>query len=164
MTAAFAPGDLVQARGREWVSLPTSLPGLLCLRPLTGSEADIQLLDPALEIEPVAPARFDLPKLDDLATQDAGRLLAEALRLSLRRGAGPFRSASRVAFEPRAYQLVPLLMALRLPTVRLMVADAPGRWCLRCTGLINARRLAFESLTGPERKRRIAQGYSDDLL
>lgn len=126
MTAAFAPGDLVQARGREWVSLPTSLPGLLCLRPLTGSEADIQLLDPALEIEPVLPARFDLPKIDDLATQDAGRLLAEALRLSLRRGAGPFRSASRVAFEPRAYQLVPLLMALRLPTVRLMVADDVG--------------------------------------
>jgi hypothetical protein len=41
---------------------------------------------------------------------------------------------------------------------------APGRWCLRCTGLVNARRLAFESLTGPERRRRIAQGYSDDLL
>jgi ERCC4-related helicase len=126
MTAAFAPGDLVQARGREWVSLPSSLPGLLCLRPLTGSEADIQLLDPALEIEPVVPARFDLPRIDDLATQDAGRLLAEALRLSLRRGAGPFRSASRVAFEPRAYQLVPLLMALRLPIVRLMIADDVG--------------------------------------
>lgn len=126
MTAAFAPGDLVQARGREWVSLPSSFPGLLCLRPLTGSEADIQLLDPTLEIEPVVPARFDLPKTDDLATQDAGRLLAEALRLSLRRGAGPFRSASRVAFEPRAYQLVPLLMALRLPTVRLMIADDVG--------------------------------------
>jgi hypothetical protein len=41
---------------------------------------------------------------------------------------------------------------------------APGRWCLRCAGLINARRLAFESLTGPERKRRIVQGYCDDLL
>lgn len=41
---------------------------------------------------------------------------------------------------------------------------APGRWCLRCTGLISARRLAFESLTGPERKWRIALGYSDDLL
>ena len=41
---------------------------------------------------------------------------------------------------------------------------APGRWCLRCTGLINPRRLAFESLTGPERKRRIALGYSDDLM
>lgn len=41
---------------------------------------------------------------------------------------------------------------------------APGRWCLRCTGLINPRRLAFESLTGPERKRQVALGYSDDLM
>lgn len=41
---------------------------------------------------------------------------------------------------------------------------APGRWCLRCTGLVNPRRLAFESLTGAERNRKIALGYSDDLL
>lgn len=39
-----------------------------------------------------------------------------------------------------------------------------GRWCLRCTGLVNSRRLAFESLTGAERKRKIALGYCDDLL
>jgi hypothetical protein len=41
---------------------------------------------------------------------------------------------------------------------------ATGRWCLRCTGLVDPRRLAFESMTGPERKRKIALGYSDDLL
>jgi hypothetical protein len=41
---------------------------------------------------------------------------------------------------------------------------AAGRWCLRCTGLVTPRRLAFESLTGAERKRKIALGYSDDLL
>ena len=41
---------------------------------------------------------------------------------------------------------------------------ATGRWCLRCTGLVSPRRLAFESLTGAERKRKIALGYSDDLL
>lgn len=41
---------------------------------------------------------------------------------------------------------------------------APRRWCLRCTGLVAPRRLAFESLTVPERKRKIALGYSDDLL
>lgn len=41
---------------------------------------------------------------------------------------------------------------------------APGRWCLRCTGLVTSRRLAFESLTGAERKRKVALGYSDDLL
>jgi hypothetical protein len=41
---------------------------------------------------------------------------------------------------------------------------APGRWCLRCTGLVNSRRLAFESLTAKERRRKVALGYSDDLL
>lgn len=41
---------------------------------------------------------------------------------------------------------------------------APGRWCLRCTGLVTARRLAFESLAATERQRQVALGYSDDLL
>ena len=41
---------------------------------------------------------------------------------------------------------------------------ASGRWCLRCTGLVTPRRLAFESLTGAERRGKIALGYSDDLL
>jgi superfamily II DNA or RNA helicase len=126
MTESFAPGDLVFARGREWVTLPSPDNAWLCLRPLSGGEADIQVLCPALEREPVRPAQFSLPDSQELATQDAARLLSEALRLSLRRGAGPFRSAARLAFEPRAYQLVPLLMALRLPIVRLMIADDVG--------------------------------------
>lgn len=126
MSATFLPGDLVRARGREWVALPSPEPALLALRPLTGSETEIQLLDPSLEVEPVMPAQFDLPVVEDRATQDAALLLGEALRLSLRRGAGPFRSAARVAFTPRAYQLVPLLMALRQPTIRLMIADDVG--------------------------------------
>lgn len=126
MSESFGPGDLVFARGREWVTLPSPETDWLCLRPLSGGEADIQLLCPALEREPVRQARFGLPDARELATQDAARLLSDALRLSLRRGGGPFRSAARLAFEPRAYQLVPLLMALRLPTVRLMIADDVG--------------------------------------
>ena len=126
MTAAFSPGDLVYARGREWVALPSPDEAILCLRPLSGSEADVQFLHPAFEREPVRHARFEMPDPRQMATQDAARLLAEALRLSLRRGAGPFRSAARVAFEPRAYQLVPLLMALKLDVVRLLIADDVG--------------------------------------
>lgn len=98
----------------------------LLLRPLSGTEADSQVLHPALEREKVRHARFEMPSANEAATQDQARLLAEALRLSLRRGAGPFRSAARVGFEPRAYQLVPLLMALRLPVVRLLIADDVG--------------------------------------
>ena len=129
MSANFAPGDLVFARGREWVALPSADADLLCLRPLSGAEGDIQVLHPALERDPIRPAQFDVPEVSDRvahASQGAALLLSEALRLSLRRGAGPFRSAARVGFEPRAYQLVPLLMALRLPVVRLLIADDVG--------------------------------------
>lgn len=122
----FAPGDLVFARGREWVTLPAPDDETLHLRPLSGTEADVQIIHPALEREPVRPARFEIPTADEVATQEGARLLCEALRLSLRRGAGPFRSAARLGFEPRAYQLVPLLMALRLPIVRLLIADDVG--------------------------------------
>jgi superfamily II DNA or RNA helicase len=126
MTRMFAPGDLVFARGREWVALPSPDDDILCLRPLSGAEADVQMIHPALERAPVRPARFAAPKADEIATQEGARLLSEALRLSLRRGAGPFRSAARLGFEPRAYQLVPLLMALRLAPVRLLIADDVG--------------------------------------
>ena len=40
--------------------------------------------------------------------------------------AGPFRSFGHIAVEPRPYQLVPLLMALKLDPVRLLIADDVG--------------------------------------
>jgi len=38
----FSPGDLVQARGREWVVLPGTENETLRVRPLSGTEADSQ--------------------------------------------------------------------------------------------------------------------------
>src|SRR6185295_9091715 len=43
-----------------------------------------------------------------------------------RSGAGPFRSLGRISVRPRPFQIVPLLMALRLDPVRLLIADDVG--------------------------------------
>jgi superfamily II DNA or RNA helicase len=53
-------------------------------------------------------------------------LLRDAARLATRHAAGPYRSFARLGFEPRPYQLVPLIMALRLEPVRLLIADDVG--------------------------------------
>ncbi len=48
------------------------------------------------------------------------------MRLGFRSSAGPFRSFGHLGVEPRPYQLVPLLMALKLDPVRLLIADDVG--------------------------------------
>jgi superfamily II DNA or RNA helicase len=122
----FSPGALVQARGREWVVQPGSTIDALSLRPLGGSEDDIALILPDLEITAPEPAVFPLPDPARHGSHQSATLLRDAIHLKLRNGAGPFRSFGNIAVEPRAYQLVPLLMALRLPVVRLLIADDVG--------------------------------------
>ena len=122
----FKPGDLVRARGREWVVLPEMRTDLVRLRPLGGAEDDATLIYLPLEPDSPVSATFDLPNPYTPGSQEAALLLRDALRLKLRAGAGPFRSFGNLNVEPRAYQLVPLLMALKLDTVRLLVADDVG--------------------------------------
>ena len=122
----FHPGSLISARGREWIVLPESDGETLRLRPLGGSEKDESLIYLPLERQPVTPATFPWPRVDQARNHAASQLLLDALQLKLRNGAGPFRSFGNIAVEPRAYQLVPLLMAMKLPTVRLLIADDVG--------------------------------------
>ncbi|HRX62782.1 MAG TPA: helicase-related protein [Candidatus Competibacter sp.] len=124
-SAALAqPGTLIHARGREWVVLPESSAELLLARPLGGLDEEIAGILPA--IEAVESAAFSLPSPADVGDFRSGRLLREAARLSTRAAAGPFRSFARIAVEPRPYQLVPLMMALKLDPVRLLIADDVG--------------------------------------
>ncbi|MFJ9714455.1 DEAD/DEAH box helicase [Streptomyces sp. NPDC101213] len=124
MSLTYTAGSLVAARGREWVVLPESAADMLVLRPLGGSEDDVAAVFPAFE--EVRPAEFAAPSADDLGDQRTAGLLRTALRIGFRSGAGPFRSLASIAVEPRAYQLVPLLMALRQRTVRLLISDDVG--------------------------------------
>ncbi len=122
----YAIGSLVSARGREWVVLPGGDDDLLLLRPLGGTESDATGLYLPLEGDDVRPAEFALPGIADMGDSTSARLLRDAVRFTFRAGAGPFRSLGRIAVEPRPYQLVPLLMALKLSPVRLLIADDVG--------------------------------------
>ncbi len=122
---SFSVGSLVRARGREWVVLP---PGteeqILMVRPLGGTEDEVTGI--YLPIETVEPAQFPPPDPNHLGDYRSCKLLRDAIRLGFRSSAGPFRSFARIAVDPRPYQLVPLLIALKMDPIRLMIADDVG--------------------------------------
>lgn len=120
----FAPGSLVRARDREWIVLPDSTDDLLLLRPLGGGDDEIAGV--LVDLEAVEAATFAWPDPDRVGDHLSAQLLRDAARLGFRSSAGPFRSFGAIAVEPRPYQLVPLLMALRLDPVRLLIADDVG--------------------------------------
>ncbi|MFE2565906.1 helicase-related protein [Streptomyces mirabilis] len=146
MALTYSAGSLVTARGREWVVLPESASDMLVLRPLGGSDDDIAAVFPTFE--EVKSAEFAAPEPSDLGDQRAAGLLRTALRIGFRSGAGPFRSLAGIAVEPRAYQLVPLLMALRQQTVRMLISDDVGIGKTIEAGLIASELLAQGEATG----------------
>lgn len=123
-----SPGRLVSLRGREWVVLPSDDAETLLLKPLGGSDEEITGIYLPLGFKDDEPteAEFPAPKKDDLGAFSSARLLLESARLAFRNGAGPFRCLAKLSFRARAYQMVPLIMALRHEPVRLLVADDVG--------------------------------------
>lgn len=125
-TLNYSPGFIVSCRSRQWVVLPDENPDLIRLCPLSGNEEEIIGIFRHLNLETLEPATFPKPTADSIKDHSAALLLMDAARHLLRSGAGPFRCLGRLSLRPRPYQLVPLLMALRLETVRLLIADDVG--------------------------------------
>lgn len=160
---SFTVGSLVAARGRDWVVLPGTTDDCVLVRPLGGTDDEVTGILPALET--VGSTTFDPPDPRVPGDHRSAALLRDALRIGFRSSAGPFRSLGAIAVEPRPYQLVPLLMALRLDPVRLLIADAVGIGKTIEAGLIaremldtgEARRLAV--LCPPH----LAEQWRDEL-
>jgi len=122
------PGTLVRIRERDWVVQPSDDQDLLMIKPLGGSDEESTSIYLPLAHGADTPqeAEFPRPTSDDLGDFARARLLHDAARLAFRSGAGPFRALARISFRPRSYQMVPLVMALRQETVRLLIADDVG--------------------------------------
>lgn len=126
VAALFSPGALVRARGRDWVVVPSDHDGAIRLRPVDGSDEEIGGIFLPLEADEIQQAQYALPEPSAAGDFSGALLMRDAVRLSLRSGAGPFRSMGRLSVTPRPYQFVPLIMALRQDPVRMLIADDVG--------------------------------------
>jgi len=143
--ARMEVGAIVRCREQDWVVMPNWLfeqelmpevspEEVLVLRPLIGPSEEyvvvyrelVNLGGYEIPEERVVASQFPLPVAEGVKDAVAAHLLWQAARLSLREGAAPLRCIGRLSIRPRAYQLVPLLMALRMDPVRLFIADDVG--------------------------------------
>ena len=123
----YLPGSLVRARGRNWVVLPPEEDGVVSLRPVDGSDEESIGIFLPIEQESIGLSEYSWPIPEQAGNFQGGLLLRDAVRLTLRNGAGPFRSIGHLSsFVPRPYQYVPLMMALRQDPIRLLIADDVG--------------------------------------
>jgi superfamily II DNA or RNA helicase len=107
---------------------PSNDSEIILLKPLGGSDDEmITVFEPVLQTyDKMENDQFELPDKSDLDSFITAKLLYDAARLSFRQVSGPFRCMGKLSFRPRAYQLVPLIMALKQPVTRLLIADDVG--------------------------------------
>ncbi|MDR0891221.1 MAG: DEAD/DEAH box helicase, partial [Mediterranea sp.] len=126
----YKTGTLVEFRQRPWVVQQSNETDLLVIKPLGGTDAEVVGLYLPLYDEPsIRSYQFKRPSSADIGNGGyplAARLLYNACRLSFRDIAGPFQCLGRLSFEPRPYQMVPLIMALRQERIRLLISDDVG--------------------------------------
>jgi superfamily II DNA or RNA helicase len=124
----YKPGSLVTLRNRPWVVLPSEDIDLLLLKPLGGSDDEITGIFKPLANEADKPQTYNFikPSENDLGDFTSAKLLYNAARLSFRNAAGPFRCLGKLSFRTRSYQMVPLIMALKQDSTRLLIADDVG--------------------------------------
>jgi len=79
-----------------------------------------------MKLEQPEPGDLPAPDYRLLGSASSQDLLLRAYRLSMLHGSAPFVSLQRSSVIPTNYQLVPLVMSLEMPRVRLLIADDIG--------------------------------------
>lgn len=129
----YKTGTLVEFRSRPWGVQQSSDKNLLVIKPLGGTDAEtIGLYKPLYgdQLDAIVNSyNFQKPTAEDIGANsypEAARILYNACRLSFRDIAGPFQCLGRLSFEPRPYQMVPLILALKHKQIRLLISDDVG--------------------------------------
>ena len=127
----YKTGTLIEFRNRPWVVQQSAEDNLMIIKPLGGTDAEtiglyLPLYGDELQIHSY---NFRRPSADDIGKNSykaSAKVLYNACRLSFRDIAGPFQCLGKLSFEPRPYQMVPLILALKQERIRLLISDDVG--------------------------------------
>ncbi len=121
--SSFPLGSIVEIRSRLWrvddlqgdVLIATSIDG-----------TPIERRKFYLPFERVRRGQIAPPSCEIVGNYSAQDLLLRAYRLSMIHGAAPLLSLQRSRVVPVSFQMVPVVMSLDMPRVRLLIADDVG--------------------------------------
>lgn len=136
----FQVGMIVQARGHLW-RLDSVSAETVTGTSLDNPEAKARTFFLPLEKAGISIKQMGLPPREagDSVVHD---LFLRATRMTMMHGTAPLASLQRSRVIPTNYQLVPVMMALDMPRVRLLIADDVGLGKTIEAGLITLELLA----------------------
>ncbi|MBN1978380.1 MAG: DEAD/DEAH box helicase [Anaerolineae bacterium] len=140
----FSPGTVIRNRARLW-RVDAQEGHVLVATSIDGGETEQTKF--YIPFEDIQPGCLEPPSPDIVGHIQAQDLLLRAYRLSLLHGTAPLISLQRSRVIPKDYQLVPVVMALEMPRVRMLIADDVGLGKTIEAGLIITELLARQMAT-----------------
>jgi superfamily II DNA or RNA helicase len=119
----FPLGSIVELRSRLW-RVDEILGDVLVATSIDGTPVERRKF--YMPFEKIRAGKIEAPSSKVVGNYSMQDLLLRAFRLSMIHGAAPLLSLQRSRVVPVSFQLVPVVMSLEMPRVRLLIADDVG--------------------------------------
>lgn len=120
---SLSPGQIIEARSRLW-RVDSIKDNVLEAAPIDGVTAGPQKF--YLPLEDIKRGELEPPSPSTVGNLAEQKLLLRGFKLDLIHSTAPILSLQRSRVIPEEYQLVPLIMSMEMPRVRMLVADDVG--------------------------------------
>ena len=117
------PGKILNIRSRQW-RVDDYHDDIISATSIDGTQtANRRFYAP---VEQISDGRLPSPSTEMLGNKANQEMLTTAYRLSMIHGAAPLMSLQRSRAVPEAFQMVPVVMSLNMPRIRMLIADDVG--------------------------------------